>query len=279
MTAYKRGDPIAVLGMSGVGKTRVAAMMRRDADWFHYSVDYRIATRYMGEAIVDNFKREAMKTPFLRELLKSDSIYISSNVTFDNLAPLSTYLGKPGDPNKGGIPFAEYIRRQREHHEAEQAALLDTPKFAEKAKTIYGYDHFICDTGGSICEIVDADDPSDPILTELRNCCLIVYVADDEAHRDALKARFDKNPKPMYYNEAFLRQCWTDYLAQTGEDESAVDPDAFIRWGFARLIDWRAPRYQAIADNWGVTISASALENAQTPEDFLDLVEKSSINR
>ena len=39
----------------------------------------------MGEFIVDNFKREAMKVPFLRDLLRSDSIYLNSNITFDNL--------------------------------------------------------------------------------------------------------------------------------------------------------------------------------------------------
>jgi len=89
-----------------------AAMLRDAADWFHYSVDFRIGTRYMGEHIVDNFKREAMRNPFLRQLLRSDSIYIASNITFHNLDPLSTYLGKPGDPAKGGIPFAEYKLRQ-----------------------------------------------------------------------------------------------------------------------------------------------------------------------
>jgi hypothetical protein len=62
--------------------------------------------------IADNFKREAMKIPLLRELLMTDSVYIASNITFDNLAPLSTYLGKPGDPAKGGVPFAEYMKRQ-----------------------------------------------------------------------------------------------------------------------------------------------------------------------
>ena len=40
-------------------------------DWFQYSVDYRIGTRYMDEHIVDNFKREAMGNPFLAELLRS----------------------------------------------------------------------------------------------------------------------------------------------------------------------------------------------------------------
>ena len=99
------------MGMSGVGKTTLAEMLQKSG-WFQYSVDYRIGTRYMGEHIVDNFKREAMRVPFLRELLRSDSIYIRSNITFENLSPLSTYLGKPGNPAQGGISFAEYKRRQ-----------------------------------------------------------------------------------------------------------------------------------------------------------------------
>ncbi len=276
MADYKTGMPIAVMGMSGVGKTRVGAMLRREANWFHYSIDYRIGTRYLGEAIVDEFKREAMKAPLLRDMLLSDSIYISSNITFENLAPLSTWLGKPGDPDKGGIPFEEYLRRQRLHREAEIAALLDTPLFIEKAKTIYGYDRFICDTGGSICEVVAPDDPNDPVLKALSKSCLIVFIRGDDAHAEALKARFAKAPKPMYYNEAFLKRIWEDYLAAKGVDEGKVDPDGFIRWGFARLIDWRAPRYEAIAKNWGVIVSARDIEKATTPEAFLKLVEKAA---
>ena len=100
---------VTIFGMSGVGKTTVSGLLQQH-DWFQYSVDYRIGTRYMGEHIVDNFKREAMKVPFLRQLLRSDSIYIRSNISFENLSPLSTYLGKPGNPDLGGMPFAEYRR-------------------------------------------------------------------------------------------------------------------------------------------------------------------------
>ena len=106
---------VMLFGMSGLGKTYLSNLLRDHGDWFHYSVDYRIGTRYMGEYIADNFKREAMKVPLLRELLMTDSVYIASNITFDNLAPLSTYLGKPGDPAKGGVPFAEYMKRQEQH--------------------------------------------------------------------------------------------------------------------------------------------------------------------
>ena len=103
-----------------------------------------------------------MKNPFLRDLLRTNSIYISSNITFENLDPLSTYLGKPGNPDKGGISFADYLERQEQHREAEIAALHDVPMFVKKARDIYGYQHFICDSGGSLCEVVDVRDDQGP---------------------------------------------------------------------------------------------------------------------
>ena len=97
------------------------------------------------EHIVYNFKREAMRNPFLAQLLRSDSIYIASNITFNNLSPLSTYLGKPGNPELGGIPFAEYQRRQEQHKSAEIASLTDTVRFIDSAKDLYSYNNFVCD--------------------------------------------------------------------------------------------------------------------------------------
>ena len=40
------------MGTSGVGKTTLATMLAA-AGWFHYSGDYRIATRYLNEPISD----------------------------------------------------------------------------------------------------------------------------------------------------------------------------------------------------------------------------------
>ena len=236
---------VALFGMSGLGKTTLANMLRAGGEWFHYSADYRIGTRYMGEHIADNFKAEAMKVPLLRELLLSDSVYIASNITFDNLAPLSTYLGKPGDPAKGGIGFEEYIRRQRQHRVAEQAAMLDTIHFIERAERIYGYPHFLCDTSGSLCEVVDPADAQDPILSALAPHLLFVQIRGTEADAEELVRRFSMAPKPMYYPEAFLRESWAAYLSERGVAEDAVDPDDFIRWGFRRLIEARIPRYDA----------------------------------
>jgi len=260
---------LLVFGMSGLGKTRLASLLRGAGDWFHYSVDYRIGTRYMGEAIADNAKRLAMSVPLLRDLLMSDSIYIGSNITFDNLAPLSTYLGKPGDPARGGLPVEEYRLRQAQHREAERAALLDTGHFIDRAEAIYGYPHFICDSGGSICEVVDPEDPEDLILRHLSGRCLMVHIAGSEAHTDTLIRRFDAAPKPMYYQPDFLDRCWRDYLAETGRAPSEVDPDAFIRATYARALAHRAPLYAAMA-RWGVTVTA---EEAAAARDAADVVE------
>jgi len=129
---------ITLLAMSGAGKTTLANKLPKDK-WFHYSVDYRIGTKYLGEAILDNIKRQAMDVPFLRELLLSDSIYIHNNITVENLAPVASFLGKLGDPTKGGLSLQEFKRRQALHFQAEVAALNDVSEFIHKAEDIYGY--------------------------------------------------------------------------------------------------------------------------------------------
>jgi hypothetical protein len=247
---------VLVFGMSGLGKTTLAGRLRADGGWFHYSVDYRIGTRYMGEFIADNFKREAMKVPLLRDLLMTDSVRIASNITFNNLAPLSTYLGKPGDPAKGGLSFAEYRKRQDQHREAEIAALLDAPRFMERAGEIYGYPHFICDSGGSICEVVEPENPADPVLTVLARHMLLVWIEGSAAHTAELVRRFDRAPKPMYYQPAFLQAMWEEYCKTHCVTEETADPDGFVRWTYARALAHRQPRYAAMARHWGVRVSA-----------------------
>ncbi|MEQ3670298.1 ATPase [Pseudophaeobacter sp.] len=263
---------ILFFGMSGLGKTYISNILRNAGSWFHYSIDYRIGTRYMGEFIADNAKSEAMKNPFLRDLLLSDSIYIGSNITFENLNPVSSYLGKPGDPAKGGLAMAEYRRRQDQFRKAEINALLDTQYFADRATRLYGYPNFICDTGGSICEWVDADDPKDPVLTALSQQCLLVWIKGDDAHTEELIRRFDRAPKPMSYQPEFLQRTWEDYLNQMGLSEGDVDPDAFIRWTYAQALAHRQPRYAAMAKNWGVTVTADQISAIKTEADFNELI-------
>lgn len=263
---------VVLFAMSGLGKTHVSKILRDDGAWFHYSIDYRIGTRYMGEYIADNAKREAMKNPFLRELLMSDSIYIGSNISFDNLTPVAAYLGKPGDPDKGGLPMPEFRRRQAQFEQAERQALLDTERFISRAQDLYDYPHFICDTGGSICEWVDPNDKHDPILNALSDQALLVWIRGSDQHTEELIRRFDAAPKPMAYQPQFLLQAWESYLAQTGKPESKVDPDAFIRWAYAKALAHRQPLYQAMAQNWGVTVEAAEMATVRDADDFTAVI-------
>jgi hypothetical protein len=262
---------VTVFGMAGVGKTRLAAMLRRN-QWFHYSADYRIGTRYMGEFIVDNFKAEAMKVPFLRNLLRSDSIKIDSNITFANLDPLSSYLGRPGNVKKGGLPLPEYQRRQEQHRIAEIAALKDVPYFIERADKLYGYSNFIADTGGSLIEVVKLDG-TDEVVDTLAASTVLVHIRGTEKDAADLIRRFRESPKPMYYQPPFLVQKWAEFKQLNGvERDEDVDPDAFGAWGFEALLNDRLPRYQQLADSHGYTVEASDLATVRDGDEFLDLV-------
>ena len=263
---------VSLLGMSGLGKTKLSNMLQSTFSWFHYSVDYRIGTRYLDEHIVDNFKQEAMKNVFLRDLLLSDSIYISSNLNFNNLSPLSTYLGKPGSEDLGGIDFSLYKKRQKQHREAEILSVMDTNKFIEKSNNIYAYQNFVCDTSGSICEVVNPEDPNDPLLNHLSKNTLIILIKGDEKHKDQLIKRFKANPKPIYYNENFLNEKLSNFKNINNVDNKNVDPDKFILYCFEDLLDHRLPIYDSIAKNWGITINADDISKVENEKDFTNLV-------
>jgi GTPase SAR1 family protein len=258
---------ITLLGMSGVGKTTLAAALPR-SKWFHYSGDYRIGTKYLDEPILDNIKRQAMQVGFLRDLLRSDSIYIASNITVDNLQPVSTFLGKIGRPDLGGLPVDEFKKRQRLHREAEIGAMRDVADFIDKAHTIYGYDHFMNDAGGSIVELEDA-----ATIRTLAEHTVILYLKPDDALEKQLVQRAIDDPKPLYFQEQFLDSKLSEYLAETGlASPGEIVPDDFVRWIFPALVEHRRPRYEALVDAHGYVIDAGKANQIRNEADFLDLV-------
>ena len=258
---------ITLLGMSGVGKTTLADKLPKKT-WFHYSGDYRIGTRYLNEPISDNIKRQAMEVPFLRELLRTDSIYIRSNITVDNLAPISTFLGKLGDPAKGGLSLEEFKRRQALHRDAEIRAMRDVPEFVRKVESIYGYRHFLNDAGGSVCEL---DDPE--TLRILAEHTLILYIRTTPELEHMLIERAQSDPKPLYYREAFLDEQLPLFLEEKGyAGIDAIPPDEFVSWVFPKLFRARLPRYQAIADQYGYTVDAHEIAEVHDEASFNRLI-------
>ena len=258
---------ITLLAMSGAGKTTLANKLPKDK-WFHYSVDYRIGTKYLGEPILDNIKRQAMDVPFLKKLLLSDSIYIHNNITVDNLAPVSSFLGKLGNPDQDGLSLKEFKRRQALHRQAEISALKDVPEFIKKVDDIYDYKNFINDAGGSVCELDNAD-----VLESLAKNTVIIYIKIPESLENVIIARAKSDPKPLYYRETFLDEKLAEFmLINKYKDPDLIPPDDFVSWVFPELFESRLPRYQAIADQYGYTVDADDIAKVTNETDFIHLI-------
>jgi hypothetical protein len=261
---------VTLLGMSGVGKTRLATLLRHQ-NWFHYSGDYRIGTRYLDEPILDLIKQQAMQVPFLRDLLRRDWIYIRNNIKVDDLGPVLSFVGKLGSPERGGVALEEFMRRQALYRQAEVDAMRDVPEFIRKAREIYGYDHFVNDVGGSLCEL---EEPSVIELLAQHTLVLYIQVTEPEEEQELIR-RAQSDPKPLYYRPAFLREQLRVYLAQQRLEYAAqIDPDDFTRWVFPRLFRSRVPRYEAIAGPHGYTVTSREVAAVRDERDFLALLEQ-----
>ncbi len=260
---------ITLLGMSGVGKTYLSGLLRRH-DWFHYSGDYRIGTRYLDEPILDLIKQQAMQVPFLRELLRHDWIDIRNNIKIQDLGPVLSFVGKLGDPDHGGLSLPEFSRRQGMYREAEIAAMRDVPEFIRKAQEIYGYAHFVNDVGGSLCELED-----EAVIGLLAQHTLILYIqVTTREEEETLIRRAQSDPKPLYYRPSFLAENLPLYMAEKGLGFVAqVEPNDFTRWVFPRLFHARVPRYEAIAGPHGYTVTSQEVAQVKSEADLITLVE------
>jgi len=258
---------VTLLGMSGSGKTTLASKLPRDR-WFHYSADYRIGTRYLDEPILDNVKKEAMKIPFLATLLRTDSIYLCHNITINNLAPVSSFLGMIGDSKKGGLDVEEFKYRQELHREAEVASMYDVRQFIKKTRDLYQYPYFINDTGGSLCELNNPE-----VIRQLAEDTLIVYLKPSDSLLSQIVERSLRDPKPMYFQEGFFNNGVLQYLEQEHLNSARdIIPDRFFAWIFPKLVQHRLPLYQAIADQYGVAVAADCIDDVSGEEDFIELV-------
>ncbi|MGI9311435.1 MAG: ATPase, partial [bacterium] len=215
---------VTLLGMSGVGKTTLAHIPSRD-NWFHYSGDYRIGTRYLSEPIRDSIKCKAMEQPFFRDLFRRDLIYIRNNIAINDLRIVSHFLGKIGSAELGGLSVDEFKRRQRLFRAAEIGAMREVGDFIAKARDIYGYPNFLNDAGGSVCELSD-----DECWSALSAQTVVLYLRADDDMEQTLIERARAHPKPLYYDEAFLEQHLAEYLESNrlGDAEQIV-PDEFAQ--------------------------------------------------
>ncbi|MDX1519125.1 MAG: ATPase, partial [Gammaproteobacteria bacterium] len=181
---------------------------------------------------------------------------------------VSTFLGKLGNAAQGGLGLKEFKYRQALHRQAEIAAMKDVPEFIRKAHEIYGYDNFVNDAGGSLCEL---DDPE--VIQILAEHTLILYIKASEQDEQELIKRTEESPKPLYYREAFLDEQLEKYMQEKNlEYVALIDPDDFARWIFPKLFYTRIPRYESIIAEHGYTLTTEEVSAVRSEFDFLELV-------
>ena len=239
---------IALLGMSGLGKTFISRKLFKSDNWSHYSVDYEI-----GKLLFKDKHQNFLK-----------------GFEIDNLTNLSYFLGKPGSSSKGGIPFAEYVSRQKLHREAEIEATLKACSLVEKSADV---SHIVCDTSGSICELVNPSDKEDILLKSLSKNFLIICLEAPDSIYQVLIDRFLARPKPMYYEENFLHSLWQTFNIGSTDTEDKINPDDFMIFGFKALIERRKAIYDMIAKNWGIKLNFDNLSSVKNEADLMAVVQ------
>ncbi len=120
--------------------------------------------------------------------------------------------------------------------------------------------------------MVDPDDRDDAVLSTLAKHVLPVHIEGTEGHVEELVRRFDRAPKPMYYQPDALEREWASYLTEHDVAPKAVDPDAFVRWTYRRALARREPIYRAIAGEWGVSIAAADVAQVRNANDGIELI-------
>ncbi len=263
-----KAQAIALIGLSDVGKTTLSQMLPAET-WFHYSVDYRIWTHYLGDQLNEYLQRLAAGNPLLKEMLAKQAIAVTHRVDFDNLLATSHFMGMLGDPGQHGSTEADFRARMQEHATAEKAALVDIPAFVQRAG-MRGYHNFLVDTGGSLCEVVAPDDSQDSILKLLDENCLVVYIRASERHKQKLLQRQLANPKPIYYRLDFLDTHIPGLLKHfEAKDVSDIHPKDVASYLYPRLLDHRTARYEAIAARGGQVLEMDEVPGLKNEADLL----------
>ena len=263
----EKNKRLTLLGMSGVGKTHLAKLIGENGGWYHFSGDYHIGATYLRDEIINNITNKMRQDSWLQNLLDNQSISVNSQVTFDNLEPISAFLGKVGNPEEGGLAIDEFIRRQSLFLEAEIKAMYDVPSFIKQSQQS-GYDNFINDAGGSLCELEDKK-----LYQLLDKNTLIVYTKTNKDAEKMLIERSKNQPKPVYYHPDFFASALQSYLEKNNLNYVAqINPDAFVRWVFPRLVEDRLAKYQALADQYGCTIKSDGLHHCHSADDVINLI-------
>lgn len=235
---------ITLIGMSGVGKTYLSGLLE-NWGWARYSCDFEIGNKYLIEHLTGQ-----MQSP-------------------EDMAVLSAFIGKLGDPKFGGLPIEEFKKRQKAYYDAECSSIASISTAITNAHED-GFKNFVHDSTGSLCEIMDDD-----LLAELGRHTMFVYLQAGAEEEKLVLERARLHPKPLFFPPAKFDGWVKEYLDSEGLSASdQIVPDDFSRWVFPKLFKARLPKYQKLADLYGVTVSCRAFYDVTNEKGFIERIAK-----
>ncbi|QQS18117.1 hypothetical protein IPL68_05775 [Candidatus Saccharibacteria bacterium] len=110
-----------------------------------------------------------------------------------------------------GSTLQDFTARMASHANAEIASTLDIVHFIKRAEDLYGYPHFIADLTGSLCEVVEPNDPCDPVLKMLDENVTLIYIQASKEHEETLRLRNVSDPKPSITDRILLQKSYLAY--------------------------------------------------------------------
>ena len=239
-----KNKTITLMGMSGVGKTHLSLMLAKQG-WHHHSCDYEIGVNYLRDEI-----EQTLGEP--------------NTITSADISQLSRYVGKLG---AGHLNFEEFKRRQAQYYNAECQSLADLGNVVKGAHA-QGHDYVVNDSTGSFCEL-----GRDDIYDYVGEHSLVVYIKANAEEEKAVLQRAQDYPKPMFFPPYALEGWVEDYRMLKGlPSADDFDVDDFSRWIFPQLFKSRLPKYQALADKYGITIESDVLRDVESADEFLGII-------
>ena len=124
----------------------------------------------------------------------------------------------PATRPRAASPSPNTSAARTQHREAEISALLDVPDFIEQGRaTSIGYQHFICDSGGSLCEVVDPDDSRrSGAATASPTHAAALYRGHARRMPRCWSSASASSPSPCTTSRAFLDAKWAEYKTLNG---------------------------------------------------------------
>jgi len=243
-----------IVGMSGIGKSWLVNQLAEQAPWNVVSIDDQIQSMCLTSAC----NKAAPDRPATHKLPTSqpvDSHHVQSETS---LEALTKWLGMPGNPELGGLNFAEFQRRRRIHMAAEKLSLEVLIQQKRKKTPL------LIDASGSFCDVVSE---SDTLFADLKARFCIVSLRESDAFIQILIKRQQDSPKPICYPSEFIANYWHAYLREHKISEREVSPKDFAASAYANLIPLRRTKYAEIAEQSDACIDAEEFQTERFAKD------------